>query len=667
MQADQEHPFERGFQINKPRKLSWEFGCAVILYLSIATHIALSAVVMSSKNTEPPKLVAAPDGSLTVECPSGMVQKSKCANMGWAGMDECMSESLCEELKTCTSSLSRRLSDTVKKEDVPSGVWEFMEEHFYQPAVLFGCVFIAAGCWLFALQAAPKTVIWGTIAADVVFLIVIFVYFLVEEEAINWACIILVALLGLGCGLLYKKINHAAVMMKFAMDGLFANKRIFGVCFGVQLLWVAFFALWVGGLVAMHFVKQVGKVTDEYGNTRCETQTTFWSSGGMVTYWILHYFWVTYFLRNVNVIVITAAVSGWYFEEEGYLHFWKKAIPLAFGPLAGGNAICSAIMGFLEYLLSKVGSVWSIIFSMLNPLEWIFLCIALCAKTIAQTYTKYGLIAHAYGGRPFCESAPRTFKLLKNWLGEAVVCDYVGKRVMSWVTYALALGVSFAAWAWADSVQNVSSFGEMDMGALFGVCVVFAWILSQPFFGLLLVIFAEDMLGVFLNNCASTDTTCLTIRAVMNSVFSALFMGCITFFILTFLSQVVVSAMDVCLFCFAVSSDLGIADEKDAKKQAFYASIKETVVKGSVAGNSVVTGANAGTMMTVVVPTGAESGQQLTVTTPQGQQVTVTIPEGVAAGEKFQVQVPAAAPAVVVTATDAAAPTNVVGTPVNPV
>mmetsp|Transcript_118920 Transcript_118920/g.243138 ORF Transcript_118920/g.243138 Transcript_118920/m.243138 type:complete len:657 (+) Transcript_118920:126-2096(+) len=656
MQAAEEHPFERGFQIDKKRKYSWEFGCAVILYLSIIVHAVLSIVIFASKNSEVPTFVT--DGSLELSCPSGMMMTSKCMPLWYhSGPLECISESLCEELKTCVST-QRRLSDTITKKDVPSGVWEFMEEHFYQPTVLFGCAFICAGCWLVLLQTAPKTVVWGTIAADILMLVAIFLYFLIEEEAVNWACIILVALMIIGCGVLYKKINHAAVMMKFAMDGLFANKRIFGVAFGVQLVWVGFFALWVAGLVAMHFVKEVGVVEG-----RCEIKAGVWSSGGVVLYWVLHYYWVTYFLRNVNVIVITAAVSGWYFEEDGYLHFWKKSLPLAFGPLAGGTAICSAIMGMLEYLLSKVGNCWNIVFSVMNPLEWIFLCIALAMKGIAQTYTKFGLIAHAYGGRPFCETAPRTFTLLKNWLGEAVVCDYVGKRVMSWMTFAIALGVAFAAWAWADAVQNISSFGEMSMVAIFFVSLAYAWILSQPFFGLLLVIFIEDLLGNFINYCAATDTGCLTVRAVCNSVFASLFMGCITFFILNFLSQVVVNAMDVCLFCYAVECDLGKPSEQDVKKQAFFESIKETVVQGSIQGQQVVTGGPATQMMTVSVPEGCQPGQQLMVATPQGQQVTVVIPEGVAAGQTFQVQVPAAS-ATAVAVPVASAPAQVVGNPV---
>ena len=54
------------------------------------------------------------------------------------------------------------------------------------------------------------------------------------------------------------------------------------------------------------------------------------------------------------------------------------------------------------------------------------------------------------------------------------------------------------------------------------------------------------------------------------------FGGCTTYFIISFVPQVVVTSMDVCLFCYAVASDHGIVSV-NAEKQAFYESIKETV------------------------------------------------------------------------------------------
>ena len=50
--------------------------------------------------------------------------------------------------------------------------------------------------------------------------------------------------------------------------------------------------------------------------------------------------------------------------------------------------------------------------------------------------------------------------------------------------------------------------------------------------------------------------------------------GCTTYFIISFVPQVVVTSMDVCLFCYVVASDHGIVSV-NAEKQAFYESIKE--------------------------------------------------------------------------------------------
>ena len=83
---------------------------------------------------------------------------------------------------------------------------------------------------------------------------------------------------------------------------------------------------------------------------------------------------------------------------------------------------------------------------------------------------------------------------MKNWLGQAIVTDYIGKSVMRWITYALSLEVGFAAWARADAVQNVDSL-DMPLAAFILVTIVYAYVISQPFFGGLLVILIEQLVG----------------------------------------------------------------------------------------------------------------------------------------------------------------------------
>merc|ERR1719330_592425 len=172
---------------------------------------------------------------------------------------------------------------------------------------------------------------------------------------------------------------------------------------------------------------------------------------------------------------------------------------------------------------------------------------------------------------------------------------------------------------------------------------------------MILVFLIEEMFRT--DSCGDNDSC--QVRGAWNSVFASILIGCVTTFILTFLSQVIVTAMDVCLFCYAVESDHGNATT-DAQKGKFIESIKQTVIQGHVGGEGgAVVGQPVPTFMMVQAPAGSAPGQMLTVQTPQGHQVQVTIPEGVAPGQAFQVQIPAPAQVAVVPA----APTTVVGNP----
>merc|ERR1711934_849375 len=164
---------------------------------------------------------------------------------------------------------------------------------------------------------------------------------------------------------------------------------------------------------------------------------------------------------------------------------------------------------------------------MFNPIEWIPLCLAFALKTIIHTYTKFGL-----------EAASCTFQLLKQKLGEAIICDYIGKRVMSWCTYMLSLGVAMAALVWGNSLQNYDEANKIfsEIGFLIPTMLFLAYVVSFPFASIILIVLLEAMLPNDMDGTA---------RAILNSLFAAIFMGSITNFLLRTMSHIVVSAMDV--------------------------------------------------------------------------------------------------------------------------
>jgi hypothetical protein len=93
-----------------------------------------------------------------------------------------------------------------------------------------------------------------------------------------------------------------------------------------------------------------------YGIDACELRNASWVSGWMPVFFLAMLYWVTYFLRNVNLIVVASTVMGWYFNNEGYAYFWIPAMRWGFLSMSGGNAIASATMGVSSYILDRISS-----------------------------------------------------------------------------------------------------------------------------------------------------------------------------------------------------------------------------------------------------------------------------------------------------------------------
>lgn len=709
-----EKPFRSEIDVKKKRPVTWEISFFVIFVAAVFTQFIMSIAILASKNSD----VWSQDGDDGPwTCPDGMVLWNQCGNVNSVGRrreirgawGRCVQEDFCNDLRECMSGgTSRRLSIAEIEAEAPSfedlmqriaddehppralhkenakrilssrgpvaeSVWDFLEEYPYKPAVLFGAVFVAAGIWLVILQQATAAAVIGIIVLDILMLIIVFFWWLIEFDVVNWACPILAVGMIVAAIILRKKISCAIHIMKTSMDGLAANKRIFLVCFGFQLLWVAYFALWVSAIVAIHFVvaveyKPIGDVdsSSSYYPSSSSTEgyceiVTGWPGHFLVYFfWIFMYYWVTYFFRNANLILITANLSGWYFNEPGYEQNWLTGIKWAFGPCAGGSAFCAMIMGACQYLVARTNNLCRIILSVMNPIDWIPLCLALCLKQIIITYTKYGVVAHVYSGLPFFQAAPKAFTLLKSRLGEAFITDYLGTRVMAWATYVISIGMAFAAWAWADDLQGYPSFSKVGGAALIFITFLYAYILAMPFFALILVIILEQ----FIN-----DIEDAAVRALFNSIFASVFIGSITFFLLTYVSLIVVNAMDVVFFCYAIEMDN--AGSRQERFEKLYESIKDSIAPGvadmqqglnnglvvqGIAPNGAAPATGQQTLA-VTVPPGAAPGQTLQIQTPQGQTIQVQIPAGLQQGQTFNVQVqqPVAAPMA-----------QVVGQPVGP-
>jgi len=656
-----------------------EATCGICFYLVLFGQVILSIVVLATANATMPLA----DGS----CPAGNTyrygfyciddevgkEQVACSAKEWesrvnsmTGGRRLVDQGMSSMNLTMEEHLRRLASDTgpaspkglmmrqlaarrLEGVKVPSDLWQFLEEFVEMPIVIFGCTFLAATAWLFAMTKCTGGVVWGTLVFDIVVMVAGVIWCLVEFEEFNFMLAVLAVGFSIALVLARKQIQNAIVVMHKAMEGLSANKRLFPISFGITLLWIGYFALWIASLIGLDMTKTVGPHPDDESGSECHIVNSY--PGELRWLWIVVYYWSTYFFNNAKLIVITAQLGEWFFKgDNADTSIWSRATVWAFHPFksGGANAICAAIMGATQALMAYVNSKCKMVAAMFNPIEWIPLCLAFALKTIIHTYTKFGLVAASYSGKPFCEAASCTFQLLKQKLGEAIICDYIGKRVMSWCTYMLSLGVAMAALVWGNSLQNYDEANKIfsEIGFLIPTMLFLAYVVSFPFASIILIVLLEAMLPNDMDGTA---------RAILNSLFAAIFMGSITNFLLRTMSHIVVSAMDVIYFCFAVEDDLG---QKQERFEDLYTAIKLTIVPGTVNNQGAVMGVPPGqaNTMQVACPEGCAAGTTVQVSTPDGRQLQVQVPPGVTPGQIFTVAIPPQEPIVA----------NVVGVPQTP-
>jgi len=628
--------FETKVSLDRQKPHPVELLCGGVFYVVILAQVILSVYALAQQNSGIPT-VEVTETEMKIECPGSMFPAFECCGGSFQyDSMKCVTQDLCDEMRTCTSACQgsgRRLQGLPGLEELravanethpagqkrqqlrsdisrrlnglpvyPENVWAFFEEHFYLPTVLFLGLFALALVWLLLLLKAPVTVVWGTIFADLGLLVAVFLYFKADTGEVNVFPLVVAIVGAIAAFVLRKQVTNAGVCLGTAMKALEANRRLFPLALGVQLLWGAFFGLWVASLIALPYKDEV--VVDEGGLCKLSPAHPL---DAFYTFWVVSYYWASFFFQNMNLCMMSVQLGAWYFAQEGSIHMWMKGLRWSVTSLAGGNAICSAILGVTSYLQQYVNSKARACISVLNPIEWIPLCMAFALKTCIFTYTKFGMISQAFYGKPYCQSAKTSMALLKDRLGEAVVTNFIGERVMQWATYVLCVGLAFCAWAWAEDLHEIYIIREVGVGGAVGLMMMLMYFNAKPFLSIILIIVFESVLGDLIDKGSVA-------RAYLNIVFAALFVGAVAFFIMTFISSVVVDAMNVIFFCFSVEAQNGQSQERFNE---LYGVVKAVAAgtdpnqAGAVAQSKAADGADQGTAAPVAEPATQVVGQPL--------------------------------------------------------
>merc|ERR1712151_335608 len=132
------------------------------------------------------------------------------------------------------------------------------------------------------------------------------------------------------------------------------------------------------------------------------------------------------------------------------------------------------------------------------------------------------------------------------------------------------------------------------------------------------------------------------VRAVLNIVFASLFCGSISHILLNNVSRIVVNAMDIIFFCYAVEID---NLQKQERFEQLYDNIVKSIQPGYVPTNPGITAGNPPTEHIMVqIPADALPGSKIQVQVPDGQMVQVLVPPGAIPGTSIQVQIPPTQP-----------------------
>ena len=97
----------------------------------------------------------------------------------------------------------------------------------------------------------------------------------------------------------------------------------------------------------------------------CSALTCAYGTLGL--YFGLQYYWITCSMHDINVVIIAANISGWYFAEDDYKSSWTHALKWSVFQQAGGNVLASAVMGLLGYFLRQVSRAVSLVYGTSSP------------------------------------------------------------------------------------------------------------------------------------------------------------------------------------------------------------------------------------------------------------------------------------------------------------
>ncbi|KAF4662516.1 hypothetical protein FOZ61_002408 [Perkinsus olseni] len=551
------HGFTPSIKWNgRSRPGSLDYCCIAFFWSCALTQLICGIVIASSTNYTHPVVT---DPSQL--CPSNYnFALADCVSEGATSLHPsllaCVDAGLCDSIRACyqgaatpsTMNGSRILQ--APDAGVAADLWEALADYWYIPTTIFPSMVLVAVLWLLASEYIPRVLIWSTLATSIVFLIALWAFWNFEYGFNNWMLLVIAGLATVSSAILYKSINCAAEVLSVAACGLRCTPSVVLASLLLKGIFVAYVLLWTFFMVR-------SAQTKELDESNCSLRSSPGIGFARFLFGLL--FWVfTYVFLNMKTVVCAAGIGAWYFpggDGEPTIPA-LRGLQWAFTTSSGAVMFAATIVGVTRFILNRIGNACHCLPWFLTPLGCLWKCLTCCCMSILEAFSKFMIIGQVFAGGSFCGAGRKSFRLIKNRLGNAFITDGVGHTVVTTATYLFSFSLGVASWLWLDAAQEYQTLAELNTFLLIPVLLLFAAFISTPIFTIVVVTWLSPLLhGLTCGEDGCDSSSQANAQRAINSVTGALFVGSVCFAFFHFLADVVLCSIDTVFFCFAIEAD----------------------------------------------------------------------------------------------------------------
>mmetsp|Transcript_17232 Transcript_17232/g.25012 ORF Transcript_17232/g.25012 Transcript_17232/m.25012 type:complete len:330 (+) Transcript_17232:2-991(+) len=270
-------------------------------------------------------------------------------------------------------------------------------------------------------------------------------------------------------------------------------------------------------------------------------------------------------------------VGSWHFHPESKPNFGRaiqNALTTSFGSLAFAALVISFLDRFRRYRQIKcwwLGPQCILLF----PLYLINLIFGICIGV----FTKFSVILHIFTGLPLTNSARKCWSVMSRHFVGGFITEVTSSNVLATGPYVFSIAMTFLTWSWIDDTfgfTTLSDILETEGGSTVAILIVMIFfmifILSYPLVGVFVVVIINStQQAQAKENYAAGEET---FQHLWVSPLGAMFVGCISMLVFSFMGGIIHDTVDTMFLCFAIDQENQIERNKQQEEFDFAAIVK---------------------------------------------------------------------------------------------